>query len=380
MSKLDDAIKNINKELGFNIVGKADIKKREYKRIPFVSPALTWLFKGGLPRGIVMELAGQFSSGKSTLSLSIVGQAQKLFKEEWQDEIDELTEKTNCKKPNKDDVERLAYLQDRGYQKAVYVDTEFSMDEDWAIKNGVDMDDLIFVAPENQSAEQIFEIIRQLVASDGVGLVIIDSIPAMVSQATLDKTLMDKTYCGISAPLTTFSNIIMPLCNKHICTVIGINQQRDDLSGYNLVVTPGGRAWKHACSVRCLLRKDKYYDSSFKEQTSHCEEPHGNFASVEVLKNKATGIDRRLTKFSVTYDKGIDGNYDAISLAVALGLIEKAGAWFSILDENGNLVVDEDGVQLKFQGMAKLKDYCDTHDTFMYKLKCEVENHCSNRG
>ena len=82
MSKLEEAIKKINKDFGFKIVGNNTIKERNYKRIPFRSPSMTYLFGGGLPRGIVVEISGVFSSSKSTLSASICGEAQKLFKQE----------------------------------------------------------------------------------------------------------------------------------------------------------------------------------------------------------------------------------------------------------------------------------------------------------
>ena len=128
MSRLEETIKKVNKDFGFSIVGKANIKERNYKRIPFRSPSMTYLFGGGLPRGIVVEISGVFSSSKSTLSASICGSAQKLFKQEWEDEIAELGA---LEKPSKEDITRLAYLKDRGYQKVLYVDNEFSTNKEW---------------------------------------------------------------------------------------------------------------------------------------------------------------------------------------------------------------------------------------------------------
>ena len=370
MSRLEEAIKKVNKNFGFSIVGKANIKERNYKRIPFRSPSMTYLFGGGLPRGIVVEISGVFSSSKSTLSASICGSAQKLFNQEWEDEIAELEA---LEKPSKEDVTRLAYLKDRGYQKVLYVDNEFSTNKEWFELNGVDMDELIFVAPEMQSAEQILQIVLDMVDTDGVGLVVIDSIPAMVSQQAMGKTLEEKTMAGISSVMTTFSNKVLPLCNKTTCTVIGINQSRDDMSGYNQIITPGGKAWKHACSIRMVMRKDRYYDESYKELTSHCETPYGNMSSVEKIKDKATGMKHRLSKISTSYDMGIDYYHDTANMAISLDIIKKAGAWFSYLDTNGDTCTDDDGNLMKWQGMGNVMAYLKSHEDFTQSLISKIE-------
>ena len=370
MAKLDDVIKNINKQYGFSMIGKADVKKKSYQRVPFRTPALTWIFRGGMPRTVI-ELLGMPSAGKTSLSYSICGSAQKVLKQEWEDEIAKLEA---LSKPTAKDKERLAYLKDRGYKKVVYLDSEFSTSEDWLIKNGVDIDDLIFIAPENQTAEQLFQIILDLIGSDGVGLVVLDSIPALVSQQAMDKNMEEKTMAGISAPLSVFSSKLLPLCNKYDCMFIGINQVRDDMTGYHQVISPGGKMWKHTCSVRMLIRKGRYYDANYKELTSHCEEAVGNYAEVEILKNKATKPDRRVTKFSITYDCGVDGVNDCFEMAVTLGIIDKAGSWLSILDDDKNIMKGENDELLKFQGKAKIMEYLKTHEDVYNNVKEKVEN------
>lgn len=369
MTKLDDVIKGINKQFGFNMVGRMEVKKRNYERIPFRTPALSYIFRGGMPRTVI-ELLGMPSAGKSTLCYSVCGEAQKTLIAEWQNEIEYLE---SLDKPKKEDTIRLQYLKDRGYQKVAYLDSEFSTDEDWLIKNGVDVDDLIFIAPENQTAEQLFQVILDLIASDGIGCVVLDSIPALVSQQAMSKSMEEKTMAGISAPLSVFSSKLLPLCHKHKCMFIGVNQQRDDMMGYHQVISPGGKMWKHTCSVRILVRKGKYYDENYKELTSHCEEAVGNYADIEVIKNKATKPDRRITKFSITYDCGIDGVNDCFELAVGLGIIDKAGAWFSDLDENGTPKTDNDGNTLKWQGKAKAISYIKSHDEY-YKSLLDTVN------
>lgn len=373
MSKLDDVIKNVNKQYGFNIVGKIEVKERNYDRIPFKTPTLTYLFRGGLPRTVI-ELAGMPSAGKSTLCYSICGEAQKLFKKEYQEEIERLESLT---KPKKEDISRLSELKERGYKKVVYLDSEFSSDATWMSLNGVDVDDLVFIAPENQTAEQLFQVILDLIDTDSIGLVVLDSIPALVSQQLMAKTMEEKTMGGISGPLSVFSSKLLPMCHKHDCAFIGINQTRDDISGYHQIITPGGRMWRHSCSLRLLIKKGKYYDENYKELTSHCEQAVGNYAEVEVLKNKATKPDRRMTKFSITYDCGIDGVNDCFEMAVALHIIDKSGAWYSDLDDNDIPKTDSDGNMLKWQGKARAMEYIKSHIDYYNDLLNTVNQEVS---
>lgn len=379
MSKLDEVIKGINSKFKQNLVGKLKDTRLTYDRIPFVSPALSYLFRGGLPRGIAVELLGIFSSGKSTFSYSICGEAQKLFKKEYEEEMRTFDDKLeNNKKLSKTENERYLYLKDRGYQKVAYLDHEFSSSKDWMEKNGVDVDDLIFIDPDGQTAEELLQIILDLIDSDGIGLVVIDSIPALVSNQSMEKTLDEKTYAGISSVLSTFSQKVLPKLSKHKCTLIGINQPRDDLSGYHQLISPGGRMWKHICFIRLLLRKGGYYDDTYKDLKAHPDEAYGNYSEVEVVKNKATKPDRHLTKFSISYDKGVDGYNDTFNMAVTMGIIQKGGAWYSYEDENGNIKVDSEGNEIKWNGKSKameyLKEHNDTYTEIYNKVLESIEN------
>lgn len=372
MSALDDVIKAVNKKYKCELIGKSNVKTRDYPRVPFVSPSLTYLFHGGMPRTVV-ELSGMPSSGKSTLSYSICGQAQKVLKKEYEDEVTSLEA---LEKPKKEQAERLAYLKERGYQKVAYLDSEFSTDNEWLVKNGVDVDDLIFIAPENQTAEQLFEIILQMIASGGIGCFVLDSIPALVSQQTMEKTMEEKTMAGISQPLSVFSSKLLPLCNKYKCLFIGVNQTRDDMSGYNRLITPGGKMWKHTCSVRLLLKKGKYYDEKYSELKAHPENAYGNYSEIEVIKNKATNPNRKLSKFAITYDKGLDGYIDTINMAITYGVIEQAGAWFSFFEQDGSIVNSESDELCKCQGKSSLVDYLsrnkDVYERIQNRLNEEI--------
>ena len=135
--------------------------------------------------------------------------------------------------------------------------------------------------------------------------------------------------------------------------------------------------WKHTTSVRMVIRKGRFYDSSYKELLAHPEEAYGNYGEIEVIKNKATKPDRRMSKFSITYTKGIDACNDAFDLGVALHVIEKAGAWYSILDkETGEPKIDDEGNNLKFQGKQKFIEYMRAHEDFTKELIKTIEEAC----
>ena len=172
---------------------------------------------------------------------------------------------------NTDDT-RKKYLEARGPQKVVYADCENTLDEDWARTIGVDVDDMYIIKPQTQVAEDIFQILLDMMETDEVGLIVIDSIGVMVSKQAYDKDVGDKTYGGISMPLTRFSELAVLSCRKYNCTVLGINQMRDDMnSTYGGKITTGGRAWKHNCSMRIQFAKGDYLDENGGNLTRSCE-------------------------------------------------------------------------------------------------------------
>lgn len=328
MSKLDEVISKINKEYGFNMIGGVEAKTKQYRTFTPTTPALSYIFHGDMPRTIYI-LVGEFSSGKSSLSYMMCGAIQKKLKQEWQDEIDELEQ---LSKPSKEQQLRLSYLKERGHQRVAYLDIEFTSNEEWMSKNGVDIDDLIFIAPENQTAEQLFQICLDLIASDGIGYIVIDSVPALTSKLAQEKTMEDKTYGGISQPMSVFCSKLLPLCNKHSCGFTFIVQPRDDMAGFNRVIYNGGKMMKHTASVIMYLKRGTLLDSNFNDLKSHPDEASGNMVEVEILKNKATKPDRRMCKFTIDYSTGIDGINDTITMAIGFGIIIRTGAWYSFKD------------------------------------------------
>ena len=371
MSKLDILIKQINREQKESIAYKG-IPVRHFEKIKFSSPLINYMTYGGIPRGRIIEFAGEENGGKTTTALDVVANAQKLFIDEYNSEIQELDYRTSEGKITKEQQTRLKYLYDRGPQRVVYCDCENTLDEEWAQQLGVDTNEMILLKPMSQTAEQIFEMLLQMMETDEVGLVIIDSLGVMISQQAYEKTMEEKTYGGIAAPLTLFSKKAELLCSKYNCTLIGINQMREDMnSSYGGQITTGGKGWKHNCSLRLMFRKGDYIDENNNSMRRSCTNPTGNLVEVAIAKTKVCKPDRRNGYYTLNYTNGVDIISDTIELACYYDIIQKAGAWFSIIDtETGEIMQNEiyistdeqnnpvfEKEDLKFQGKPALLKY-----------------------
>ena len=355
MSKLDILIKQFNKQYKEEIAARG-IPLIQTQKIPFSSPRANYMLYGGIPRGRIVEFAGEENGGKTTTALDIVANAQKLFQEEWENEITELEA---IDKKKKEQQARLDYLKARGPKQVVYADCENTLDEDWARNLGVDTDKMVLLKPQSQTAEQIFEMLLQMMETDEVGLVVIDSLGVMLSAQAYEKTMEEKTYGGIAAALTLFSKKAELLCNKYNCTLIGINQMRENMnSPYGGMITTGGKGWKHNCSVRLMFQKGSYIDERGNELKRSAETPAGNQVLINIAKTKACKPDRRVGYYTLNYETGIDKIADTIEVALKYGIIYQAGAWFNFVDiETGEIITDEEGEVIKVQGKPNLIEY-----------------------
>lgn len=328
MSKqtLEEAMREVNKKFKSDVLKKG-ISFNEVRRIPFSSPRLNYMTYGGMPVGRIIEFAGEEGGGKTTTALDLVSNAQKLF-------------------PDK---------------QVLYVDIERTLDAEWAQKLGVDIDSLILFSPDEQTAEEIMEAVKTIVETGDISLCVLDSLAAMVSAQAYSKTIEDRTYGGISMALTLFSKEMIPVCARTGCMMIGINQIREDMnSTYGGTTTTGGRAWRHNCSVRMEFRKSDYIDERGNAIPRNCENPIGHLVKVALVKSKVCKLDRKVGFYTLKYLTGIDYISDIIDLAIKAGLINAAGAWYSIMeyDEESQTILDKiammNGSSLKFQGKAKL--------------------------
>lgn len=317
MSNLDIIIKDLNKKMNVGAISLG-VAFQEVQKIPFSSCRLNYMTYGGIPIGRIAEFFGTDGSGKTTTAIDIAGQAQKLF-------------------PDK---------------KVLFVDIEHTFDPVWATKLGLNCDDLLYLDPDSMGAEEVFNIIIDIIDSGEISLCILDSIGAMVSMQANEKEIGERTYGGISMALTEFTKKITPVLARTRTSFIGINQARDDMnSPYGGTTTTGGKCWRHGCSTRLEFRKGNYIDEKGNNLSRACENPAGNIVNVSLIKSKVVRPDRKVGFYTLKYLEGIDYISDAVDVAIKLGLVNQAGSWFTLVEpETGE-------VKEKFQGKPKLVEY-----------------------
>lgn len=333
-AKLDAIIKEVNKKAKEEII-TVGLNEYSYTRIPFTSPRMNYCTYGGLPIGKIIEFYGEEHGGKTTTALDIVSNYQMM--------------------PDAKDV--------------LYVDAENTLDVEWARKLGVDIDKMYILQPKSQSAEEIFDIICESVDSGEVGLWVLDSIGALMSQQELDKDIEEKTYGGISLPLTRFGKKIEMLMARHKCTGIGINQMRDVIGAmFPIQSTPGGKAWKHFCAVRMEFKRGKFLDEKGNELSRSADAPVGNIVMMSMSKNKTCPPNRRIGQYTINYEFGIDYLRDLIEVAIRYDIVKKSGAWFDLVDiETGEVINKE-----KIQGQANVYSYLEENDDVLMKVEQAV--------
>ena len=287
---LDTAIRQIEKNFGKGAVMRlGDRPDLQVDAIPTGSLALdAALGIGGVPKGRIIEIYGPESSGKTTLALHIVAQAQK-----------------------------------RGGEVA-FVDAEHALDPDYAARIGVDIDSMLVSQPD--TGEQALEITDALVRSGAVDVVVVDSVAALTPRAEIEGEMGD-TFVGLQARL--MSQALRKLAgniSKTNCVVIFINQLRMKIGVMygNPETTTGGNALKFYASVRIDIRRT--------EAIKNGSEVIGNRTRAKIVKNKCAPPFKE-AYFDIMYGEGISKWGELVDLAVQLDLINKSGSWFSIGDE-----------------------------------------------
>ena len=272
---------------------------------------------GGIPRGRIIEIYGPESSGKTTLALHAVAEAQKTGGE------------------------------------AAFIDAEHALDPAYAKKIGVDIDNLIVSQPD--TGEQALEIAEALIRSGAIDIVVVDSVAALVPKAEIDGDMGD-AHVGLQARL--MSQALRKLAgtiNKTNATIIFINQLREKVGVMfgNPETTAGGRALKYYASDRLVFRR--------VEAIKQDGEVVGNRTRVKVVKNKVAPPFRE-AEFDIVYGKGISKEGSVLDLAVTLDIIEKAGSWFSY---NGERIG---------QGRENIKKYLADNPSFMAEVEKKVRD------
>lgn len=316
---LDVALSQIEKQFGKGSVMKlGEYKAMEIESIPTGALSLDIaLGIGGVPRGRIIEIYGPESSGKTTLALHIVAEAQKQGGE------------------------------------AAFIDAEHALDPIHAKKLGVDIDNLIVSQPD--TGEQALEITESLVRSGALDVIVVDSVAALVPKAEIDGEMGD-SHMGLQARL--MSQALRKLAgaiNKTKTVIIFINQLREKIGVMfgNPETTTGGRALKFYASVRLDIRKSEVIKQDGVAV--------GHRVKVKVVKNKVAPPFRE-AEFDLVYGEGISKTGNILDMAIKLDIVEKSGSWFSY---NGNRIG---------QGRENVKKYLKDNPEVLEEVEKKVRD------
>ncbi len=315
---IEAALAQIDKQFGKgSIMRLGSREKVEVAAIPTGSLSLdAALGVGGMPRGRVIEIYGPESSGKTTLALHVISEAQK-----------------------------------RGGM-AAFVDAEHALDSSYAAKLGVDIDNLLVSQPD--SGEQALEIAEVLIRSGAVDVLVIDSVAALVPRSELEGE-MGEAQMGLQARLMSQAlRKLTSIVSKSKTCLIFINQLREKIGVMfgNPETTTGGRALKFYASIRCDIRRI----ASLKDG----DVVIGSRAKVKVVKNKVAPPFRE-AEFDILYGEGISKEGDLLDLAVEQKVVEKSGAWFAFEGERLG--------QGRENARQFLKDHPETRDEIDTRLR-----------
>lgn len=317
-SGLEEAIRQIERSFGKGSVMKLGERPHvDVDVIPSGSILINnALGVGGYPKGRIIEIYGPESSGKTTLALHAIAEAQK-----------------------------------KG-GTAAFVDAEHSIDPVYARNLGVNIDELILSQPD--SGEQALEIVEVLANSGGVDIIVVDSVAALVPQAELDGVMSDNSV-GLQARLMSKAmRKLAGILNTHECTVIFINQLREKVGVIygNPETTTGGRALKFYASVRMDIRR--------AEAIKDGSEIIGNTVNVKVVKNKVAPPFKNC-QVDIIYGKGINKAAEVLEVGVQLGVLKRSGSWY---EYNGERFAN---------GKEAGKAYLESHPEFMQELLQRIQ-------
>jgi len=313
---LETAIMQIEKNHGKgSIMRMGDRQAVSVDSIPTGSIALDFaLGIGGVPKGRIVEVFGPESSGKTTLALHIIAEAQ------------------------------------RAGGEAAFIDAEHALEPAYARALGVDIDNLLISQPD--MGDDALAITELLVRSGAVDVVVVDSVAALVPRSEVEGDIGDASVGVVARLMSQALRKLAGSISKTNCVVIFINQLREKIGVTygNPETTPGGRALKYFASVRIDVRRI--------ESIKAGSEPIGNRTRAKIVKNKVAPPFRE-AEFDIMFGEGISRYGELIDLGVKLGIIEKGGAWYTL-------------GELRFQGRDNVRDYLKEHPDVADDLEARI--------
>lgn len=324
-----DVMKKIKSTYGDHAISLASEIQR-WDSVPSGSLCLDYITEiGGLPSNRLVEYAGEPGSGKSTLAMHTMNNALKLY------------------------PDRIG----------VYFDLEQKLTTDWMANFIDDMDRVYVLNPDH--IEQTTDMFREFVKTGEVAVVVADSIGGAPTRRTTEKSAEIANFGGNAMGVGEFARNAATLGGKYRCLTIGINQIRQDMSGYRRLMTPGGEAWKHACSLRVQLKRgpDKYV-----EKKPNGEEIQVGYDVILKIVKSGVGTPFRATKYRFYSDRSQSGAFgvDRLDEIMRLGklaeVIKRKGGWY----------YHNDLPEGKIQGEAGLLDYARNAPSFANEIERQI--------
>lgn len=344
MSKLREIAKKINKQYGVEMIVQSDLVP-PIEKVPTMAQGFNYALYGGLPLGRVVTMSGKEHSGKTLGAFVMLASYQKYF-------------------PDK---------------TCVFIDVEHSIDLEFQNRmTGIDLSKLIYVDTITLGGESVLDLILNLQESEDIGMIVVDSMGALMSNKRIDTELeKDLGMSGNMAKANgNFLKIMTPLVAQKKNILVLINQVSEEKlqTGAIKYNEPGGKQLGYAPSLKIRFGTRKFIDAKGNEISSGTD-AEGFRLNFVITKNKVDDLRRGGGFATFKYDTGLDVLTDAVNIAVKCGYIKQAGAYFSILDltkDKEEVIVltvkDKDGkeskFECKFQGKTRLIEFMEKHKDF----------------
>lgn len=327
---IDKLMSTINKTLGDNTIGFSVNTGPVIKTYSSGSLTMDLALGGGVANGRIVEYFGNSMAGKTTLAFL-----------------------------------HIAAVQRSGDGYAAFIDMEHAMNKELAQQYGVDLDKLIYVNPK--TAENAVDIADSLIRSGEVRLIVVDSVSAMVPTKIVESSAEQQTMGLLARFMSTTMQKLTGISYEHDCTVAFINQIREKIGGFSPAGTPtttsGGRALPFYASQRIQVKMGEYIKDG--------NDIIGHLVKIKVVKNKIA-IPFKEASFSLIYGYGVDNIDEVAQVAILAGIIQKNGGWCRIVDEETGEIRQHNGVELKFNGQAKLVAFLHENPDLAAELEAKI--------